>query len=53
MDTESKEQLNTIIDTFVDNKPEQAQLHFHDYLATRIQNIISVNQTNNDKGTEQ
>ena len=49
MDKQSKEQLNTIIDNFVDNKPEDAQVQFHNYLADRMQNIISVNQTNNEK----
>ena len=35
-----KDKLNQMLDDLIDNKGEQAEIHFHDYLQTKMQEII-------------
>ena len=37
---ESKDTLGNMLDNLINNKPEQAQVDFHDYLRTKMQDVI-------------
>ena len=35
-----KDKLNDMVDNLIDKKPEQAQVDFHEYLQTKMQEIV-------------
>ena len=37
----SKEELRNFLDSMVDDNPEQAQVHFHNYLEDRVKGIVN------------
>jgi hypothetical protein len=51
-----KEKLNDMLDDLINSKPEQAQINFHDYLQTKMREIVvdqdldrSADQTQNEE----
>ncbi len=34
------EQLDKMLDNIIDNKDEQAEIHFHDYLQGKMQEVL-------------
>jgi hypothetical protein len=34
------EKLQNMLDNLINNKPEQAQVNFHDYLQTKMQDVM-------------
>lgn len=45
-----KDKINDMVDNLINQKPEQAQVDFHDYVTTKIKEITG--QTNNDSDEE-
>jgi len=47
------ENLKKMLDDLIDNKPEQAQMNFHNYLSDKMKEVMGTEKTENNDSNEE